>query len=62
MLEGIADDIKHGKIPNIFEELGLTAEWKYNRKFFILKTAAIGLATAALITVLASNNKRKSKY
>jgi hypothetical protein len=62
MLEGIADDIRHGKIPNIFEELGLKAEWKYNRKFFILKTAAIGLATAAIITVLASNNKRKSKY
>src|SRR5690606_40971581 len=46
MLEGIADDLKRGHIPNLWEEYGLGAEWKYNRKNFVAKVA-IGVAVTA---------------
>lgn len=43
-VEGIIDDLKKGHIPNIFAEKGMKSEWKYNRKNFILKTAAVTAA------------------
>lgn len=30
--EGILDDLRRGRVPNIFEELGWKAEWKHNRR------------------------------
>jgi hypothetical protein len=59
-LEGIADDIRQGRIPNIARERGWTAEWKYNRKE-VARKAIIGLAIAAAVTlvVVRKNKKRK---
>jgi hypothetical protein len=31
VVEGVLDDLKHGRVPNVFAELGWKAEWKYNR-------------------------------
>ena len=41
VFEGLIDDLKKGTVPNIFAEQGLQAEWKYNRKSFVLKNAAL---------------------
>lgn len=41
VVEGIIDDLKKGHIPNIFAEMGLGAELKYNRPALI-KKALIG--------------------
>jgi hypothetical protein len=39
MVEGIVDDIRGGKLPNIPAERGFPAEWKYNKGGFIKKVA-----------------------
>ena len=41
MIEGVADDLMRGHIPNIFSEMGMKAEWRHNRKAVVTK-AAIG--------------------
>jgi hypothetical protein len=53
-LEGIAEDLKRGHIPNLFAERGWNAEWKYNRKNFLIKTAAVIGVTAGIATYLLS--------
>jgi hypothetical protein len=31
VVEGLLDDLKHDRVPNVFAELGWKAEWKHNR-------------------------------
>ncbi len=31
VVEGVLGDLKHGRVPNVFAELGWKAEWKHNR-------------------------------
>ncbi len=52
MVEGVVSDLASGHVPNIFEEMGLKAEWKHNRSGFLMKIAAGALVTAAVITVV----------
>lgn len=59
-LEGIIEDLKKGHVPNIFAERGWGAEWKYNRKNFLLKMAAAAAVTAITISVLSSKKKNKN--
>ena len=59
VVEGILDDIRHGKVPNIFAEQGMNAEWKYNKKSVIKKFAIGFLITAAAVTLLAGGSKKK---
>ena len=53
VVEGILQDISHGRLPNFVDELGWTAEWKYNRKNFVRrivgKAIVISLAVALLM-------------
>ena len=58
VVEGIVDDLKRGRIPNIFAERGWTAEWKYNKQGLIIKTIAGVIITTALLA--AFSNKKKS--
>jgi hypothetical protein len=57
--EGIIDDLKKGHLPNIFAERGWGAEWKYNKKNFLLKIAATAAVTAVAISLLSSDKKKK---
>ena len=52
MVEGVVEDLSRGRVPNIFEEMGLKAEWKHNRAGFLIKIAAGAVMTAAVITVI----------
>lgn len=58
MVEGIANDLRQGHVPNFFAERGWTGEWKYNRKGFVQKVAAGAVVTAALILLISRKNKR----
>ena len=52
MVEGVADDLMRGHIPNIFSEMGMKAEWKHNRKAVITKAAVgAGLLLGAFVLV-----------
>ena len=58
-IEGIIDDVKEGRFPNIIAERGWTAEWKYNKKN-VIKNVAIGIGvTMILFNVLSIVRKRR---
>lgn len=56
-LEGIIDDLKKGHFPNFFAERGWKAEWKYNRKNFLLKIVAAATVTGVAITLFSLKEK-----
>ena len=61
MVEGVADDLARGHIPNIFGEMGLKADWKYNRKALVTKMAvgaALGVGLIALLSRRRSSDGR----
>jgi hypothetical protein len=47
MVEGLLDDLAHGHVPNLWKEMGLASEWKYNRKGFVTKAAVLGAVIGA---------------
>ena len=56
MVEGIVDDVAHGHIPNIFDELGWKAEWKHNRTNLITRVA-VGAVIASLAVAFLRRQK-----
>jgi hypothetical protein len=58
--EGIIDDLKNGYVPNIFAERGWGAEWKYNKKGFLLKAAVAVAVTAVTISALSKKKKKNN--
>ena len=57
--EGIFEDLMKGHIPNIPAERGWNAEWKYNRKNFVIKVAVGAVVTVGLIALLSASRKKK---
>lgn len=51
MIEGVVSDLATGRVPNIFEEMGLKAEWKHNRTNFVTKIA-VGAAAIGIVAYL----------
>ena len=51
VVEGLVDDLAHGHVPNIFAEMGIRAEWKYNRANLVKKAVIAGalVGTAAYL-------------
>lgn len=49
VIEGIIDDLRRGHIPNIPAEMGLRAEWRYNRKGLIKKAATMGFISFVVV-------------
>ena len=45
MVEGIGEDLMHGKVPNVLGEMGIKAEWRHNRAGLVRK-AAVATAVA----------------
>jgi hypothetical protein len=58
MVEGVAEDLGRGKIPNIPAEMGARAEWAHNKKGFVIKTAVVLGATAGLVALLRSRGDK----
>lgn len=62
MVEGVVTDLASGKVPNLWEELGYNAEWKYNKKGLITKLAIFGGVAVGLTALLMSRaGKRDSQ-
>jgi hypothetical protein len=52
VVEGVVEDLGHGTVPNIPGEMGARAEWRHNKRGFVLKagaTLAVGAAVFALL-------------
>lgn len=60
VVEGILDDLAHGHVPNLWKEMGMAAEWRYNRAGFIRKAA---IATALVAgTVYMMRRRRRMDW
>lgn len=57
-VEGIADDLRRGRVPNICAEKGMKAEWKYNQKA-VVKKAAVAAVVVAGVAILLSKSREK---
>lgn len=57
VVEGVLDDLTHGHIPNVPGEIGMKAEWKYNRKG-VVAGVLIG-AIVASATIIYLQNRRE---
>lgn len=49
VVEGLLQDLKHGHVPNIFAEMGIRSEARYNRKGLMLKSLVAGSLVAAFL-------------
>jgi hypothetical protein len=58
VIEGVIDDIFHGKFPNILAEQGIKAQWKYNRKGVLKRFAFGALFIAGGVAIYYSRKKR----
>lgn len=59
VVEGVLEDLSHGKVPNPVAEMGLKAEWKYNRAATV-KKLVVGAAVAGGVAWLVAE-RRKAK-
>ncbi|MFL5785329.1 MAG: hypothetical protein ACJ76H_12000 [Bacteriovoracaceae bacterium] len=61
MIEGIFDDLLHLHVPNVFKEMGLKAEWKYNRSSFVKKTVLVTALFAGVIGIMAASSRNSTR-
>lgn len=57
-VEGIVDDVKQGRFPNVFREKGRAAEWKYNPQRVLIRVAVTVAVATAIWSVFSGKNKR----
>ena len=62
VVEGIIDDFRKGKIPNLFAEKGGKASWKYNKKKIILNMLTGVVVTSAVLGLIFRKNISLRKF
>lgn len=61
MVEGIFDDLDRGRVPNIFAELGWGAEWRYNRRRFLIRRGIEALVVAGVVGLFLRRGKNRER-
>ena len=51
VVEGVVEDLAHGRIPNIPAEMGVGAEWRHNKKGLATKVGTIAGASALVFAI-----------
>ena len=59
MIEGVADDLRHGHLPNLPQEWGWGAEWKHNRGPFVARVVAKTAVAGAVLVMLRARRRRR---
>jgi hypothetical protein len=59
--EGIIHDFGRGKLPNIWAEKGVKADWKYNRTDFVARTTAKVVFTLVFFGIMMSGSRKKKR-
>ena len=49
VVEGFVEDLSHGRVPNVFAERGLRAEWEHNRTGLLRRALVRGVLVAAAV-------------
>jgi len=52
VVEGVVEDLARAKVPNIPAEMGAAAEWKHNKKGFVIKTAVTLAVFGGVVALL----------
>lgn len=52
VVEGYAEDLARGHVPNVFAERGWKAEWEHNRKSLVTRVAVGALLASAAVAYL----------
>jgi hypothetical protein len=60
VVEGVVQDLGHGKIPNIPAEMGIKSEWKHNKKGLATKVAVTVAVSAIAVALLSRKGKSKN--
>jgi hypothetical protein len=64
VVEGVIEDLAHGKVPNIPAEMGIRAEWQHNKKGLATKVGvslAIGAAVYAVAHAAGARRRARDK-
>lgn len=59
VVEGVVDDLRSGKLPNIPGEMGLAASWRHDKKGVATKAAVAGVAAAAVVLLARRRKARR---
>lgn len=59
VVEGVVEDLTHGKVPNIPGEMGARAEWQHNKTGFAVKAGATAAIAALLVTAIRSRQSEE---
>ena len=54
VVEGVLEDLRRGRAPNIFAERGWKAEWKHNRKSVVTRVVVGAVLACAVLAYLRS--------
>ena len=49
VVEGFVEDLNHGRVPNVFAERGLRAEWEHNRTGLVRRALVRGILIAVAV-------------
>ena len=60
VVEGVVDDLAHGKVPNIPAEMGIRAEWKHNKSGLAKKVAVTAVLSVAVFALLRASRGGRS--
>jgi hypothetical protein len=58
VVEGVMDDLRHLRVPNLYKETGLRAEWRYNRKAVVRKAVVTTALVGGAYLLLRQRKKR----
>jgi hypothetical protein len=59
MIEGVGADLMKGRVPNLFAEMGLGSDLKYNKKGLALKAGAVVLTGVAVYALLSRPRRKR---
>ena len=62
VVEGLGQDVMSGRIPNIFAEMGIKAEWQYNRAGLIRKAVVTSAVIGAGYLLLKRRDERPYRF
>ena len=57
VVEDVVGDLAQLRVPNLVKELGLAAQWRYNRAGFVKGVAIAGLCAVALVAYTRSRRR-----
>lgn len=52
VVEGIGEDLAHGKVPNVLAEMGIKSEWEHNRAGLVKKAVIAGAVVGTVAYLL----------